>query len=191
MLNIVYIEPESYIYAPGKQFVIWAHGCTIRCKGCWNSEMWDSKPKKMFTVNSIIGQIATIKGLSGVTFLGGEPLDQKEPLLELCRSIKNLGLGITIYTGYEKEELNSEICKNIMGLTDILICGRYIESLRDTGLQWRGSSNQKILFLTEYYANYQIDNANYCEINISENGEVRVLGFPDLKLVGQLRGIFD
>lgn len=46
-INIAHIEPESYIYAPEKQFVIWMQGCSIHCKGCWNKEMWSFDKKQL------------------------------------------------------------------------------------------------------------------------------------------------
>lgn len=65
----------------------------------------------------------------------------------------------------------------------MLISGRYIEELRNTNLQWIGSENQKITYLSDFYKATKNDNANYCEINISENGAITMLGFPNENLI--------
>lgn len=182
-INIAHIEPESYIYAPGKQFVIWVQGCSIHCKGCWNKEMWSFNKKQLLDTDEIIIQILEINNLKGVCFLGGEPFDQTKELLFFVNKLKKYKLGITIYTGYEQNELKEKYQKKILKNTDLLISGRYIEALRNTNLQWIGSENQKIIYLTDFYKKQQNNNANYCEINISENGAITMLGFPDENLI--------
>ena len=182
-INIAHIEPESYIYAPEKQFVIWMQGCSIHCKGCWNTEMWSFSNKQLLEIDEIIKQIIQTENLKGVTFLGGEPFDQTKELLYFINKLKKCKLGVTIYTGYEQEELKENREKEILKNTDLLISGRYIEELRNTNLQWIGSENQKITYLSDFYKATKNDNANYCEINISENGAITMLGFPNENLI--------
>ncbi len=182
-VNIAHIEPESYIYAPGKQFVVWMQGCSIRCKGCWNKGMWSFGEKKYVEIETVMVQINKTKGVKGVTFIGGEPFDQPEELLDFVKRIKRENLGVTIYTGYGKKELISNIAIEVLQFTDLLISGRYIETLRNVNLQWIGSENQRKDFLTNFYADYHFDNANYCEINISETGAMTIVGFPDENLL--------
>ena len=181
-INVAHIEPESYIYAPDKQFVIWLQGCSIRCKGCWNKEMWSFDKKNYIKIETLIEQITKIKDIKGVTFIGGEPFDQINELFNFVQKIKDKELGVTIYTGYEKNELQSTIALKILQYTDLLISGRYVEALRNDNLQWIGSENQKIDFLSDFYSRHEQDNANYCEINISDTGAITMLGFPDEKL---------
>ena len=55
---------------------------------------------------------------------------------------------VVTYTGFTYEELiadNSDGVKALLAASDILIDGRYIHKLRDTKLQFRGSSNQRII----------------------------------------------
>ncbi len=182
-INIAHIEPESYIYAPEKQFVIWMQGCSIHCKGCWNTEMWSFNKKKLLEIDDIIAQIFKINNLKGVTFLGGEPFDQEKELLYFVEKLKKTKLGITIYTGYEQEKLNKNIEKEILKNTDLLISGKYIKELRNTNLQWIGSENQQLIYLSKFYKTNKNNNANYCEINISESGAITMLGFPDEDLI--------
>lgn len=59
---------------------------------------------------------------------------------------------VYIWTGFIYENLlkNSDPhLKKILAMTDVLIDGPYIDSLRDITLPMRGSSNQRIIELTK------------------------------------------
>jgi len=130
-------------------------------------------------VDEIIKEIITEKAaIEGVTLLGGEPLDQQGECIELLQRCKNIGLTTMLFTGYSANEITD---KRIFDLCDILITGRYDESQRTLDRQWIGSTNQQIHFLTDTYKNYKLENANYVEIGIDDDGRVTVLGFPDLE----------
>jgi anaerobic ribonucleoside-triphosphate reductase activating protein len=184
-LNIAHIEPRSQIYAPNTHFVIWVQGCAIRCAGCWNERMWDFTRKNLIAVEDLFRQIQTVSSsIQGVAFLGGEPLDQALPLLALVKQIKAIGLGVTIYTGYELAELEAPKYQAVLAYTDLLIAGRYDEKQRNINLRWRGSENQQILWLSAFYSDSQPEEANYCEIKIDQNGKITILGFPTEELLG-------
>ena len=55
---------------------------------------------------------------------------------------------VMTYTGYTFEALlarNDYWTNRLLELTDVLVDGPYVESLRDLELQFRGSSNQRLL----------------------------------------------
>lgn len=86
-----------------------------------------------------------------VTFTGGDPLYQVEAFTELARRIKEeTGKTIWCYTGFTYEEIlaDERLCQ-ILPYLDVLVDGPYMESLRDTDLPFRGSSNQRIINLKE------------------------------------------
>lgn len=176
-MNVAYIEEQSYIYGPGCRFVIWVQGCSLHCKGCWNTEMWSFDKKTEYSVTDLVNMIDKEK-VEGVTILGGEPLDQLSEVYNLCFQCQQLGLSTMVFTGYELSEINNTDKSIIKSVSDILIVGRYDENLRTTDNQWIGSTNQQILFLTKRYADYEIQDANYMEIDIDENGKCILLGFP-------------
>jgi anaerobic ribonucleoside-triphosphate reductase activating protein len=178
-LNISHIEEQSFIYGPGSRFVIWVQGCSIKCKGCWNKEMWSFKPKKMIDLAELRIEINQVSdNIEGVTILGGEPLDQYPALLELAKMVNQLGLSFMLFTGYELTEIKENGYSELFEYTDILITGRYIEAQRTLNHQWIGSNNQQIHFLTERYSQQKVVNRNYIEIEIDEFGAVTTLGFP-------------
>ena len=88
----------------------------------------------------------------------------------------------------EENELN-EIQLECVNSSDIVIMGRYVASLRDTGLRWRGSSNQEIRMISDVYENLEIHEQEEVEITISHDGEVSMAGYPKrwlLKVLNEL-----
>jgi anaerobic ribonucleoside-triphosphate reductase activating protein len=178
-MNIAHIEPQSFIYGPGCRFVIWTQGCSIHCKGCWNSEMWDFTPKREMPVTEIFKQILQYQdSIEGITLLGGEPLDQYEETLSLLTSCVKSGLSTMLFTGYEMQEIEKKSMSAITENLDILVTGPYEEQNRTLYHQWIGSTNQRIHFLTTRYTDYTIKNKNYTEVSINEDGSITILGFP-------------
>lgn len=115
--------------------------------------------------------------IQAVTILGGEPFYQYDELYKLVSLIKTLDLGIIVYSGYEKNELIEKKKDSIFSLIDVLIYGRYIESLRDLNLHLRGSSNQVIDFLSKRYNESLIKDGNYIEIDIDNFGRLDIVGY--------------
>jgi anaerobic ribonucleoside-triphosphate reductase activating protein len=186
-MNIAHIEECSFIYGPGRRFVIWVQGCSVRCKGCWNKEMWSFKLKKEISISELIESIErNMETIEGITLLGGEPLDQFEEVLKLFEECKNKDLTTMLFTGYEMAEIEKKEMSPIIELTDILITGRYDENKRTMNHQWIGSTNQEIHFLTEQYKNYSKIDANYVEISINDLGKINTFGFPDENLLNIL-----
>ncbi|MCL2378242.1 MAG: radical SAM protein [Defluviitaleaceae bacterium] len=92
------------------------------------------------------------KEFQGVTFSGGEPFLQAAALVKIATAVKGMGLDITIYTGYTYEELAAnpdEDIQSLLALADYLIDGPYVHKLRDIGLKFRGSSNQRVIDMNE------------------------------------------
>ncbi len=172
--NIGDIEYDCAIYGPGKRTVIWFQGCTLGCKGCWNTQFQSTEPKWLMSREQLLELI--VSHGNDVTFLGGEPLQQSGNLSWLVQRLSDMDIGMMLYTGYEPEEIAqnkewSRICDTV----DILIPGRYVESLRDTNLRWRGSSNQKILFKNK---TIPVEDMSEIEIVISPGGSVSCMGYP-------------
>ena len=176
-LRVGNISEHSTIYGPGVRFVIWTQGCTLACKGCWNKQFWAKSGTKM-QVNSLIAQIASTEGIEGITLLGGEPLQQAEPVLKIIQAVQKLGLSVFLYTGYDVEEFN-ETMQACFDNSDIAITGRYIQEKRDINLRWRGSTNQIVHYPSELYTNLKIEERNEVEFVINEEGGVSMFGYPD------------
>lgn len=82
-----------------------------------------------------------------VTFSGGDPMFQPEGFTELAQAIKKeTNKNIWCYTGYLFERLVEDPRRSgLLKWIDVLVDGPYVEARRDTGLLFRGSSNQRLI----------------------------------------------
>lgn len=179
MLNIASLAARSEIYGPGTRFVIWVQGCALRCPGCWNQDTWSFESRHMVDPEELARRVLHEVGLEGVTLLGGEPMHQAGELLTLVRAVRDRGLTVMTYTGYEVEELRSSAQRQLVAQSDIVVAGRFVQAQRDTGLRWRGSRNQRILFPTGRYRSLDQVEANEAEVVIDSSGAVSVRGYPE------------
>ena len=58
------------------------------------------------SISQLIESITSQEDIEGITILGGEPFQQLDGIAELIKSVKQLGLTVMLYTGYEKAEFN-------------------------------------------------------------------------------------
>ena len=147
-IRVCGIEPESIVDGPGFRYVLFVQGCPHRCPGCHNPESHDFDGGQDMTVREVYDQIMSNPHLRGVTFSGGEPFCQVPALLELGRAVKEAGLSLMSYTGYTLEELKGRHdtdTDSLLDMLDILVDGRYVESLRNLTLIYRGSENQRVI----------------------------------------------
>lgn len=150
------ITPFEVCNGKGAGVSLFVQGCRFHCKGCFNSDAWDFDGGKEWTneVEDKFFDLIDKPYIKRISILGGEPLAEENltRLYYLISSIKETypNKKIWLYTGYTLEELNKEnIYRNddrqlILKKCDVLVDGRFIESLRDITLQFRGSSNQNI-----------------------------------------------
>lgn len=142
---------ESLVDGPGLRFVLFAQGCPHGCLECHNPETWDIGGGSDVSAREILRLIKrNKKHLRGVTFSGGEPFLQAAELVALATSIRQFELDLTIYTGFTYEELISQNNPDVNALLaegNILIDGKYINSLKAISLPFRGSSNQRVIDL--------------------------------------------
>ena len=127
----------SFIDVPDKVSVaIYFAGCSIRCKDCHNKDLWDPKGGEPYSVEQVLEKIHTHPLSEYVVFVGGEPTDQIDFLIELCKKITDKPKAL--YSGREFEDLSKDLLDNI----DLIICGPYKSDLHIGG--WPASSNQRV-----------------------------------------------
>lgn len=145
--------------APGVSVSFFAQGCPHHCKGCHNPDTWDFERGKEFTndtLNEIIAALSANGIKRSLAIMGGEPLCPENTFLTylIISNVKKVlpNTKIYIWTGYYYQDLlrhRDPRVTQILELTDVLIDGPYIESLRDLTLPMRGSSNQSVIELTK------------------------------------------
>jgi len=173
--------PRSSVNGPGERFVIFTQGCSRLCPGCNNIDALAHEPRMLMTVDELYDKAATTKGIEGVTFSGGEPLEQIDACLELCRRLRSeTGLSMLVYTGFNPDEIKAmPLGEEFLNTIDVLVAGPFIkESKCKSGLA--GSNNQEIIFLTYRYTMNDIEHPDDFEIFVYPDGHVVMTGIlPD------------
>ena len=149
-LRIAGIEPESFVDGPGIRMTIFTQGCNHHCPGCQNPQTHDFNGGHFIEIDEILSMIDENPLLDGITFSGGDPMDQAAALVPLAREIKERGMNLVIFTGYTYErlmELSHERPDmfELLTFADILIDGPFILAKKSLELKFRGSSNQRII----------------------------------------------
>ena len=155
-----YAEIKNFDIANGEgvRVSLFVSGCTHHCKNCFNKETWSFDYGEPFTgevEDKIIAELAPsyIKGLS---LLGGEPFEpqNQQGLIPLLRRVKTElpDKNIWCYTGYlfDKDLLGEsrarcEYTDEMLSYIDVLVDGEFVQELYSITLQFRGSSNQRII----------------------------------------------
>ncbi len=182
-------EENEVLYGPGRRIVIWVQGCSLKCKGCTSPQFWDYDKGKEITEEELI-ELCICDDLEGITFHGGEPMEQSDSLLYVAERILPKGKNVVCFTGYEVEELKRSSQIALASISDILITGRYEESKRNVYLQFRGSTNQKVLFPSGNFTDYKLlDGQNVSAIKISNDGDLVYNGFIDPNMVDLIKSI--
>ncbi len=134
--------------------------------------------------------------VTGITFSGGEPMQQASALAEIARLARQRReLDIICFTGYRYEKLrddppNPQVA-DLLDQIDVLIDGPYVAHLNaPTGL--RGSSNQRIIYLTPRLRNYDLEGQERQVEVIIGHDAISMIGIPNssvLSSLDQLPGI--
>jgi anaerobic ribonucleoside-triphosphate reductase activating protein len=161
-MNYAQIKPYDIANGPGIRVSLFVSGCTHHCKGCFNEIAWNFQYGEEFTEETMDRIIAALSPdyISGLSLLGGEPLERinQRGLLPLIRRVKELypEKSIWCYTGYDFQTdilgrmyQEWQETKELIGYLDILVDGKFVEELKDLNLRFRGSSNQRIIRVSE------------------------------------------
>lgn len=160
-MNYASIRKCDIANGEGVRVSLFVSGCTHRCKGCFNEEAQDFNYGAIFTpeIEAELLDALAPSHIAGLTLLGGEPMEPSNqvallPFLRRFREKFGNTKTLWIYTGCTIEELkdtssrwHTDVTDEILSMTDVLVDGPFIEELKDISLQFRGSSNQRILRL--------------------------------------------
>lgn len=145
-----YAQLRKYDVANGEgiRSTIFVTGCTHGCKGCFNREYWDFTYGQDWDDEATRTIIDYLKdpAVSGLTLLGGEPMQNLE-LTDVLREIKKeVNKSIWVYSGYTYEAILKDPGRlELLKECDILVDGLFVEKLKNLKLKFRGSENQRII----------------------------------------------
>ena len=138
---------------PGVRVSIFMQGCAFNCPKCFNQETHDFAGGKEFTQNTInkVLELCDNPNIEGLSILGGEPMHPKniEGTKERAKAFKEKypEKNVWVWSGYtfEKDLKDKEALKYV----DVLVDGQYVDALHNPTLEWRGSSNQRVINVPE------------------------------------------
>jgi len=194
--------PASRANGPGLRAVAFFQGCSIGCVGCWNpnSHPFHGREIKVEAVVQDVLRARQEHALEGVTFSGGEPMQQADSLLRLiqCLHQQAPGLSFGMFSGYAEHELDQgqywiwgdgssdqrrkRLWQEIRAYLDFAIFGRFNQA-QPSNMPLRTSGNQVLRLFTNRYSQADFSE-QLTEVSIHEDGQVEITGFPTLGLLG-------
>ena len=167
-MNYANIKYNDIADGEGIRTSLFVSGCTHHCKGCFNEEAWDFNYGKPFTseVEDRILESLKPSYIAGLTLLGGDPgePENQQGLLPLLQRIKKElpDKNIWAYSGYLYEDflpggkVYCEASEPFLSMIDVMVDGPFILEKKDISLNFRGSSNQRIIDVPETRKNQEI-----------------------------------
>ena len=185
LLRVAQEVHDTEAEGPGRRYAFWVQGCSLRCPGCCNPEMFvEGKGGTLIESTELAARIIATQGLEGISVLGGEPFEQAEGVAIVAERVQAAGMSVMIYSGYTRAELElravTAVCvQRLLDACDVLVDGRYEQSLPETKRRWLGSSNQVMHFLTPRYSptDARFSTVNTVELRY-EKGVLTLNGWP-------------
>ena len=191
------IMPASRANGPGLRCVVFVQGCNLGCPGCWNFRTHAFNGTE-FAVETILAEVVNRHcqySLDGVTFSGGEPMQQADDLAALLEGLRSAlpTLSIGMFTGYSEDELETgryftrrgvdqerrrALWRSTRGHLDFAVMGRY-DRLQPSDAPMRTSANQVLRLFSARHTKMDFT-VQTVEITIAADGLTRTTGFPTL-----------
>ena len=151
------IESFSTLDGPGIRYVIFLQGCSFRCRYCHNPDTWKKNTGKKMNIINLFSEIKKNQNYlrpnrGGITFSGGEPLEQAGNILPLFEEIKNIKLTTCLDTaGYRLDSPVKELLKN----TDLVLLDLK-QSISNKHRELTGKDNASVFEFQDYLDNMKI-----------------------------------
>ena len=157
-MNYIKIKNYDIANGDGVRTSLFVSGCDLHCRGCFNKESWDLNAGQFFSrkVKKELFKNLKLDYIKGLSLLGGDPFNPNnvKDIACLVEDTKRLfpNKTIWVWSGYTLEELNArkdQYTKEILDNIDVLVDGRFIEEEKDLSLRFRGSRNQRLIYLAK------------------------------------------
>lgn len=160
-IRLAGIAENSLVNGPGLRKVFFSQGCTHHCRNCFNPTTWSFEGGEVLNVDDLMKKVEFETFLDGVTFSGGDPFQQPKPFAYFAKLLKKKHINLWIYTGYTWEQLeklqkiNPDV-KVMIENCDVIVDGPFVQDLADERIEFRGSSNQRIIDVPQTLAKKRI-----------------------------------
>lgn len=151
-MNYAEIKFPDVSNGTGVRVSLFVAGCRMNCYNCFNKEAQDFNYGQLYTseTKKEILEKLDLTYIKGLSILGGDPMEpenQKDIADLVAEAKKNHPeKDIWLWTGRIYPDLPiTDYTSTILENLDVLVDGPFVESLKDLSLEWRGSSNQRIL----------------------------------------------
>ena len=153
------LQTDSIVDGLGIRTVLWTQGCSHNCPNCHNPSTHDFNGGELVELEDVIDAIYDLEGQDGVTFSGGDPMFQAKQCAILAKVVHELGMNVWAYTGFTYEQLidhgNPDILEFLSEI-DVLIDGKFDINKRSLDLEFRGSSNQRVIDVPKSLENHKV-----------------------------------
>jgi len=131
------ITEMSFQETSGISMNVYFSGCTLKCPGCHNTQMWEQTEQDKTNTESVFEKIIqTISIEENVCLLGGEPLDQYPAVVDLILKLHDIAVPVWLYTGYTEDEVklieDGELYAFLTEMCDTIKYGRYEQYVSKT-----------------------------------------------------------
>lgn len=154
------ILKDSIVDGPGINTVFVFQGCNRHCPNCHNPGTHSEYAGTQIDLDNIDFAKLITKNTTGITLSGGEPLLQITAIKELSTKAHSLGLTVTLYTGYEKNDIINDFA-DLLYYLDYIKVGPYIHTLRSSKIPYYGSSNQELYKINKENNSLEVWRDNY------------------------------
>lgn len=196
------IIPASRANGPDLRAVVFFQGCNLGCPKCWNPRSHPFRGREM-TVEDVASDVMRARAgysIAGVTFSGGEPMQQATALSALLRVLRSQTpeMSFGMFSGYTESELTvgrywtwdrtmspgrkSGLWEEIHSQLDFAVLGRF-DRLQPNSAPLRTSRNQVLRLFSSRYAPSDFSEQSV-EVTIYDGGRAEVTGFPTLGVPG-------
>lgn len=145
-IRIAGVVQESIVDGPGIRYTIFTQGCPFHCPGCHNVQTQPLDGGMEVKLRVLYDEIKADPLITGVTFSGGEPFIQTRPLIILAKILKAEGYSLWSYSGYTFDKLSDDFMRyELLELLDVVVDGPFVQALKSLSIDFRGSTNQRII----------------------------------------------
>jgi len=156
-VRLASLSSNSSVDGLGLRTVVWFQGCVHNCLGCHNPQTHDVNGGYEVEIEQLLNEIRAL-GNKKITFSGGDPFLQNQALNYLCEALHKENYNVWIYTGYVLEDLIKQpINLSILEWCDVLVDGKFEQALKSVDNIFKGSSNQRVIKLKEYFKTTNIN----------------------------------